>query len=928
MNSRKGSQELVFFIVKFLTVKAEDEMTSSREEHPTQKTMSLTVKTVNAMLEILEDSASDERRDELVALQRLCIQAYPRLINYGEGFDSIIDANGNESNAMPDNIDKLMREHYEAMYNGERDVRDIVEALQMYKNSQEPAQQDLFACMIHGLFDEYSCYHGYPPDPLATTAVLLGAIINFNLISGIPLRVGLGMVLEAVRDYGPESAMYKFGLQALLHFFNRLHEWPGFCRLLLEVPGLQGTEAYAKAAEVVQQSTQPSAGAEEATDLPHGDGMPDGIPLTNGSVADTFAPNSVLPPFSSIHVDPPRQDDSFEDPSEDVQDKVLFALNNLSEQNLELKIQDLMEALRERDYGWLARYLVEERAKMQPNFHQLYLDMLNLFANKRLWSEVLRETYVGIIRMLNAQATLDSSAERSHLKNLGGWLGSLTLARDRPIKYKNISFSDLLIEAYESQRLIIAIPFSCRVLAHASKSMVFRPPNPWLMEIIALLIELYHFAELRLQLKFEIEVLCKDLSLDHRSIEPSTTLRERPRRDEELSGAALPEGLDGFDELSLAGLIRPSGRNERFSPGAITASLPDIGTLLVYPPMSNTGINRETLREVVETAVRRAIQEIISPVVERSVTIAAISTAQLIHKDFAMEPDEDRVRQSALTMVKALAGSLALVTCKEPLRMSMTNNIRVLSAEVEEQALPEGAILMCVNDNLDAACSLVESAAEQRSMPEIEENIEQQLAARRRHRASRTAEPYVDPIVNRWAFYIPEPYKQSPNGLNKDQLAIYEDFARQSRGPSAHMKASSTDSGRNIVNEVLQDQFSTVPSISTPAEPPALPYQAPQPQFQRVQPPPSVPTQVAETPQVNGFVRTPAEQIQVRSPLAIFLAQRSLICLYRSFCSTCNVQQGKVRKLSWRRFRGIPFGKFVSRSSGQLKSHLIVITRL
>ncbi|KAI9673128.1 MAG: hypothetical protein M1817_002990 [Caeruleum heppii] len=862
-NAQRSPQDFAFALSRFLTIKAEDEMQTVRKEQQFPRTVSLAVKTVNTMLDILEDGLAETRREDLVAVQRLCIQAYPRLINYGEGFDEVIDANGEESNAIPESADAMMQEHYKKMYSGERDVRDIVGALKGFKRSSDPAEQDLFACMIHGLFDEYSCYHEYPLEALATTAVLFGGIINFNLISGIPLRVGLGMILEAVRDYSPETSMYKFGLQALLHFFNRLQEWPGFCSLLLQVPGLRGTEALAKAEEVVRERAGQSQPEVESDLLRPRNGFSDGG-LANGTDQERFPTDTTAQrfAFSSLHVDLPSTDAS-EEPSEDVQDKVLFVLNNVSEQNLEVKLKDLRDALREEHHLWFASYLVEQRAKMQPNYHNLYLDMLDLLANNPLWGDVLRETYASAIRMLNAQSSMESSTERSLLKNLGAWLGRLTIARDKPILFRNISFKDLLIEAYDSQRLLVVIPFVCKVLAQAAKSRVFRPPNPWTMDVLGLLVELYHCAELRLQLKFEVEVLCKDLDLDHTAIEPSSNLRERPMPDDNLSGSILPDGLEGFDDLSIAGLARAGARNERFSSGTITSALPDVGSMLVYPPTSNTTINRESLRYIVENAVRKAIQEIISPVVERSVTIAAISTAQLIQKDFAMEANEDRVRQSALTMVKALAGSLALVTCKEPLRMSMTNNIRVLSAQVGDQGLPEGAILMCVNDNLDTACGLVESAAERSSMPEIEENIEQQLLARRRHRAAHPNEPFVDPIVNRWAFYIPEPYKQSQAGLNNEQMAIYEDFARQSRGPSNHANAPSTDSGRQIAGDVLQDQFPAIPSLPTPAEPPALPHQTPQQGQQRIQPPPSMPTHLTPTPHLNGFIesKTTNEQI-------------------------------------------------------------------
>jgi CCR4-NOT transcription complex subunit 1 len=61
--------------------------------------------------------------------------------------------------------------------------------------------------------------------------------------------------------------------------------------------------------------------------------------------------------------------------------------------------------------------------------------------------------------------------------------------------------------------------------------------------------------------------------------------------------------------------------------------------------------------------------------VERSVTIAGISTRELVSKDFAMEANEEKMRNAAHLMAKKLAGSLALVTCKEPLRNNLGPHI-------------------------------------------------------------------------------------------------------------------------------------------------------------------------------------------------------------------------------------------------------------
>ena len=97
-----------------------------------------------ALLKFLGESGLPE--DDQVPLQRTCIQAYPRLINYGEGFDAVIDQNGKDGNAISPEADAKMQEHYKLMYSGEREVREVIEALQKYKVSNEAGDQDLFAC--------------------------------------------------------------------------------------------------------------------------------------------------------------------------------------------------------------------------------------------------------------------------------------------------------------------------------------------------------------------------------------------------------------------------------------------------------------------------------------------------------------------------------------------------------------------------------------------------------------------------------------------------------------------------------------------------------------------------------------------------------------------------------------------------------------
>jgi len=55
----------------------------------------------------------------------------------------------------------------------------------------------------------------------------------------------------------------------------------------------------------------------------------------------------------------------------------------------------------------------------------------------------------------------------------------------------------------------------------------------------------------------------------------------------------------------------------------------------------------QLLRKIVAKAVDQSIVEILPPVVDRSVTIALITTRELVLKDFAFDPDFEKILKAA-----------------------------------------------------------------------------------------------------------------------------------------------------------------------------------------------------------------------------------------------------------------------------------------
>ena len=107
----------------------------------------------------------------------------------------------------------------------------------------------------------------------------------------------------------------------------------------------------------------------------------------------------------------------------------------------------------------------------------------------------------------------------------------------------DVDIKPLIIEAYHKgqQELLYVVPFVAKVLESCAKSKVFKPPCPWTMGIMNLLCELHQEHDLKLNLKFEIEVLCKTLSLDLTAdLRPGNLLKDYDKLNQILSQIKIP----------------------------------------------------------------------------------------------------------------------------------------------------------------------------------------------------------------------------------------------------------------------------------------------------------------------------------------------------------------------------------------------------
>ncbi|XP_076590172.1 CCR4-NOT transcription complex subunit 1 isoform X8 [Chaetodon auriga] len=753
------------------------------------------------------------------------------------------EANQHFSKEIDDEANSYFQRIYNHPPHPTMSVDEVLEMLQRFKDSTIKREREVFNCMLRNLFEEYRFFPQYPDKELHITACLFGGIIEKGLVTYMALGLALRYVLEALRKpYG--SKMYYFGIAALDRFKNRLKDYPQYCQHLASIAHfLQFPHHLQEYIEYGQQSRDPPVKMQGSITTPgslalahvqaQAQSQQPGAPkapqpgqpstlVTTTTTTTTAAKTTTItrPTPSSFKKDVPPsinttnidtllvatdQTERIVEPPENVQEKIAFIFNNLSQSNMTQKVEELKETVKEEFMPWVSQYLVMKRVSIEPNFHSLYSNFLDTLKNPEFVKMVLNETYRNIKVLLTSDKAAANFSDRSLLKNLGHWLGMITLAKNKPILYTDLEVKSLLLEAYVKgqQELLYVVPFVAKVLESSLRSMVFRPQNPWTMAIMNVLAELHQEHDLKLNLKFEIEVLCKNLSLDINELKPGNLLKDKEKLKslEEQLSAPKKEAKPPEEMLPVSTTAPPS------TPAATTTtctttgpptpqfSYHDINVYALAGLAPHININgsipllqaHPQLKQCVRQSVERAVQELVHPVVDRSIKIAMTTCEQIIRKDFALDSEESRMRVAAHHMMRNLTAGMAMITCREPLLMSIATNLKnsfaaALRAPTPQQReMMEEAAARIAQDNCELACCFIQKTAVEKAGPEMDKRLATEFELRKH--ARQEGRRYCDPVVLTYqAERMPEQIRLKVGGVDPKQLAVYEEFARNVPG--------------------------------------------------------------------------------------------------------------------------------------------------
>ncbi|CAF4148281.1 unnamed protein product, partial [Rotaria sp. Silwood2] len=706
-------------------------------------------------------------------------------------------------------------------------VDEFLDIMTKCKDSTIQREREVFQNGIRNLFEEYKFYPQYPERELLLTAQLFGGFFERGLFQNQVLIAAFRVILEGLKKQ-VGSNIWNFSVTALNRCKTRIREQSALLQALRNLPtyselpsaitdyfDYNSKPTIPQSFDSLRTLTPPNLPSQPVATSPHSHmfSRMNSVPSMTTTNQQSFNPigkentaqkGPSLTQNANIRTlinDPSYNLVRIKQPPEHINDKIAFTFNNLSLSNLSQKAQELKDLLNndEQLWKWVGQYLVIKRVSLEHNFHSLYAGFLNTLNINILFETVLSETHRNIKILLLSDKQINNIPDRSLLKNLGHWLGLITIGRNKPILATDLEIKSIIIEAYHMgpQELLYIIPFVSKILESCAKSKIFQQPNPWLMGIMSVLAEMHGTQDFKLNLKFEIEVLCKQLEIQLNELPIHHILINKDYFDKiekQLSNPAsqvtsipppvTPSPQPSSSTTTITPITEPQFRLSDFKPSTFQS----LSSMLKI----NSNISLFRIHPHLKTHTYSPIEQAINEsfqTVQRSLKVATTAAETIARKDFLLNPDEQQLRTSARNMVAYLSSGLVLITARSALQeqiqsyikthfctvlgISQTstmnnNNEQTTTIEMIQQAANEIA-----TSNIELCCCLLQRITISRAIQLIDQRLLSDIELRQRCRAEGRQLPMTNNISEE---RLPEQIRLHHGPFSPHQLAIYEDF--------------------------------------------------------------------------------------------------------------------------------------------------------
>lgn len=155
-----------------------------------------------------------------------------------------------------------------------------------------------------------------------------------------------------------------------------------------------------------------------------------------------------------------------------------------------------------------------------------------------------------------------------------------------------------------------------------------------------------------------------------------------------------------------------------------------------------------------------------------------------------MDPEEIRMRGAAHHIVRSMTAGMALITCREPLLVAISNYLKqafigaLRTVTPQQKELIDQAVQVIAQDNTELACAFIQKTAVEKAIPEIDKKLNAEFE--QRQTARQQGHRYYDQATLDYQNEkMPEILRMKSGSANPQQMSVYEEFARQVPGFAA-----------------------------------------------------------------------------------------------------------------------------------------------
>ena len=678
-------------------------------------------------------------------------------------------------------IEKATNNLLQQIFNGEMTVSQLVKKLIEYQKSSNPKETEIYACLTHSILDEYRFYHQYPEKHLKIAAELFGQLINNKLVEGVVETIALKYILESIKKgSGP---LFTFGIIALNQFINRIYCWGNYLNTLLDMPIIkENSELYDNLINVYNENAKknglPLKVNEEAlkkqkekeNEINNIDGN-----INKSRIRKLSKESSLFNSFGQFLSDC-NSDENIQIPSQEIMTTIKNIFNSLNKNNIMEKSKELKEVLNNENLiRWFSNYLIYNRIISDNNNHGIYNEMINQIESNILNKMLIKDTILSIKKILIRGNLDDGVKEKLEIKNLGSWLGLITIGKNKPILAKDLDLRELIIDAYKNGKLYLIIVLVVKILEHTYKNKIFQPKNPWIQALLSLLLEIYTKPHLKQKIKEEIEKLIKYLNIDTKQIPISKKLENIQIKSSEFEKIQNEMNRELYKNISQ-----------------LTDYIKTVNDII------NQKKNKQTVTEqdiciFLTDVLNSAISENLNTIIEKNVNTALQATKGIIINDFMFDYDENKFKLSVVKNVKTYAGCLAMVDSKEILKSSINKNF--LKYKNLEKEIIENLCNNVDNKYIEIGCVFITNQVVKIAAEKIlkDEDIIKQIENKKQNKIDKQQQKELLMKMKD----LPDSLKPNPQGLTEEQFKVYENFEKK-------FKFENDSVDNNFLNTVYQ----------------------------------------------------------------------------------------------------------------------------